>query len=68
MLINSIKEACDTLEQVVDKLEDGWDKNQAYDAINYLNENAFNKENVVDEIEEIQENLECIKTSLEMRK
>lgn len=68
MLINSIKEACDTLEQVVDKLEDGWDKNQAYDAINYLNENAFDKENVVDEIEEIQENLNIIKTSLEMRK
>lgn len=68
MLINSIKEACDTLEQVVEKLEDGWDKNQAIDAINYLNENAFEKDNIIDEIKEIEENLNIIKTSLEMRK
>lgn len=68
MLINSIKEACDTLEQVVNKLEDGWDKNQAIDAINYLNENAFEKDNIIDEIKEIEENLNIIKTSLEMRK
>lgn len=66
MLINSIKEACDTLEQVVNKLEDGWDKNQAIDAINYLNENAFEKDNIIDEIKEIEENLNIIKTSLEM--
>lgn len=68
MLINSIQEACDTLEQVVEKLEDGWDKNQSYDALNYLHENAFDKENIVDEIKEIEENLNIIKTSLEMRK
>lgn len=68
MLINSIKEACDTLEQVVEKLEDGWDKNQSYDALNYLRENAFDRECIVDEIKEIEENLNIIKTSLELRK
>ena len=66
MLINSIKEACATLEQVVDKLEDGWDKNQSYDALNYLCENAFDRECIVDEIKEIEENLNIVKTSLEM--
>lgn len=68
MLIENIKEACEILENVVDKIDDGWERNQAIDAIIYLNENAFDKKDIVDEIEEIEENLECIKTSLEMRK
>lgn len=38
MLINSVREAQEVLHNVVDKMQDGWDKNQAIDALNYLKE------------------------------
>lgn len=67
MLIDSIKEACDTLEKVVeDYVNDDWDKNQATDALVYLRENAFDKIDIADEIESMDNAVTAIKKELRL--
>lgn len=65
MLIDSIKEACDTLEKVVDDyVNDSWNKNQAIDALVYLRENAIEVYDIDTELEDIEKSVEEIRKEL----
>lgn len=67
MLIDSIKEACDVLEKTVNEhVTDDWDKNQATDALVYLRENAFDKIDIADEIESMDNAVTAIKKELRL--
>lgn len=64
MLIDTKKEALEVLEKAVNKVDDAWEKNQAIDAINYITENTFDKNRMIDNVESISESLNEIKIEM----
>lgn len=65
MLIDSIKEACDTLEKVVEEyVKNDWDKNQATDALVYLRENAIEVYDIDTKLEDIEASAKEIRKEL----